>query len=69
MNQLRMFALLTPSMEFIPEFRNFIAIMQQGLVTANVFVGSALPKRKIVRGSASTSNRESLKTTARRSKR
>ena len=42
-----MFALLTPSMEFIPEFKNFIKTMQQGLVQSYGMIKGLAPKKRI----------------------
>ena len=57
LNQLRMFALLTPSMEFIPESKNFIKTMQQGLVQSFGSIKPG-PKRRVGgRGAAQNTGR------------
>ena len=35
LNQVKMFALLVPSLEFIPDFNSFIEVMQYGLIDDN----------------------------------
>lgn len=40
-----MFSLLTPSMEFIPEFKNFVKSMQQGLIQSFGSIKAANPMR------------------------
>lgn len=47
--QLRMFATLTPSMEFIPDFKNFITIMQQGLTQVAHLQNSKSTKKRNAR--------------------
>ena len=57
LNQLRMFSLLTPSMEFIPEFKNFIKTMQQGLVQSFGTIKLGPKRRGGGRGSAQNTAR------------